>query len=245
MKLVLDKKHGNRIEFIASDTSISFANMIRRYSMSRVPVLAIDKVVFYDNNSAFWDEYLAHRLGLMPITTPDKFPEGGEVIFSLDAEGPKTVLSSELESSDKDISISQGQIIVGTLAQGQHLRFEGTAVIGTGKKHAKYQAGLVAYGEEDKDLRMFVESFYQMKPSEVILRGLDQIVGDLELIEAELSGKKPAKKTAEKPAKKTAEKTEAAEKPAKKTAEKTEAAEKPAKKKPAAKKKATKKAKEE
>lgn len=234
MKLVLDKKHGNRIEFIASGISTSFANMIRRYSISRVPILAIDKVVFYDNNSAFWDEYLAHRLGLMPITTPDKFPEGGEVIFSLDAEGPKTVISSEIESSDKDINISQGQIIVGTLAQGQHLRFEGTAVLGTGKKHAKYQAGLVGYGEEDKDIRMFVESFYQMKPSEVILRGLDQITGDLELIEAALSGKKPAKKKTEKKStKKTAEKTE------------KEAEEKTTKKKPAAKKKATKKAKEE
>jgi hypothetical protein len=234
MKLVLDKKHGNRIEFLASDITTSFANMIRRYSISRVPILAIDKVVFYDNNSAFWDEYLAHRLGLMPITTPDKFPEGGEVIFSLDAEGPKTVVSSEIESSDKDINISHGQIIVGTLAQGQHLRFEGTAVLGTRKQHAKYQAGLVSYGEEDKDLRMFVESFYQMKPSEVILRGLDQIIGDLELIEAELSGKKPAKKKTEKKStKKTVEKTE------KETEEKT------TKKKPAAKKKTTKKAKEE
>jgi len=223
MKLVLDKKHGNRIEFLVSDTTTSFANMVRRYSISRVPILAIDKVTFYDNNSAFWDEYLAHRLGLMPITTPDKFPEDGEVIFSLDAEGPKTVLSSEIESSDKGINIAQGEIIVGTLGQGQHLRFEGVAVLGTGKKHAKFQAGLVGYGEEEKNLRMFVESFYQMKPSEVILRGLDQITGDLEVIEAALSGKKPAKKKAEK---KTA---------AKKTGEKAE------KKKPAAKKKATKK----
>ncbi len=219
MKLVLDKKHGNRIEFLVSDTTTSFANMVRRYSISRVPILAIDRVTFYDNNSAFWDEYLAHRLGLMPIITPDKFPEDGEVIFSLDAEGPKTVLSSEIESSDKGISIAQGGIIVGTLGQGQHLRFEGVAILGTGKKHAKFQAGLVGYGEEEKSLRMFVESFYQMKPSEVILRGLDQITGDLEVIEAALSGKKPAKK-----------------KTAKKTTEK---------KKPAAKKKTTKKAKEE
>jgi DNA-directed RNA polymerase alpha subunit len=35
MKLVLDKKQGNRVEFIAKDISTSLANMFRRYSLSR------------------------------------------------------------------------------------------------------------------------------------------------------------------------------------------------------------------
>ncbi len=63
MKLVLDKKHGNRIEFTASGIDYQFSNMVRRYSMSYVPVLAIDKVTFYDNTTAFWDEYIAHGWG--------------------------------------------------------------------------------------------------------------------------------------------------------------------------------------
>ena len=99
MKLSLDKKHGNRIEFVAKDVSLTLANMIRRYSISRVPVLAIETVTFYDNTTAFWDEYLAHRLGLMPVTTPDKLPEGTEVVFSLDVEGPKTAYASDMASS--------------------------------------------------------------------------------------------------------------------------------------------------
>ncbi len=199
MKLILDKKHGNRIEFVASDLSISFANMIRRYSMSRVPVLAIENVTFYDNTSAFWDEYVAHRLGLMPITTPDKTPKTAEIIFSLDAEGPKTVYSSDLQSSDKGISMAKDKIPIATLGQNQHLRFEAKAVLGDATKHAKFQAGLVSYGEEDKGLRMFVESFYQMEPSDVILRGCDQIESDIEDIEAALGKKKkPAKKAAKK-----------------------------------------------
>ncbi len=195
MKLVLDKKHGNRIEFIASDISLGFANLLRRYAMSRVPVLAIDTVTFYDNTSAFWDEYLAHRLGLMPVTTPDKTPENAEIIFSLDAEGPKTVYSSDLESSDKEIKMAKEKIVIATLGPDQHLRFEGKAVLGTGRTHGKFQAGLIGYGEEEKGLRMFVESFHQMQPREVILRGCEQIEHDLEAIEAAL-GKKPAKKKA-------------------------------------------------
>ena len=53
--------------------------------MSYVPVLAIDKVTFYDNTTAFWDEYIAHRMGLMPILTPENTPESAEIVFSLDA----------------------------------------------------------------------------------------------------------------------------------------------------------------
>ncbi len=213
MKLVLDKKHGNRIEFIGEGVTTSFANMLRRYSISCVPVLAMDSVTFYDNTSAFWDEYIAHRLGLMPITTPAKTPESAEVIFSLDAEGPKTVYASDMKSSDKSISVAQGKIPVVTLGPNQHLRLEGKAVLDTGKKHAKFQSGFVSYGEEGKGLRFIAESFYHMEPSEVLARGCDVVLMNVEEIEAAL-GKKPKKKAA--PKKKPAKKAAAKKKPAKK-----------------------------
>ncbi len=189
----LDKKHENRIEFVA-DVSTSFANVVRRYALGRIPVLAIDQVTFYDNSSPLWDEYIAHRLGLMPVTTPEKTPESAEIVFSLDAEGPKTVYSSEMKSSDKDISMAKNMPIV-TLGPGQHLRFESKAVLGIAKTHAKFQAGIVSYGKEGKEgaLRFMVESCYQMEPMEVIERACDAVVDDLEAVEAGL-GKKPAKK---------------------------------------------------
>jgi DNA-directed RNA polymerase subunit D len=193
MKLSLDKKHGNRIEFIAKDLTLTLANIIRRYSMTRVPILAIDSVVFYDNNSAFWDEYLSHRLGLIPITTPENLPESTEVVFTLDAEGPKAVHASDMASNDKGISVAAGAIVIATLGPNQKLRFEGKAILGTSRKHAKYQAGLVSYGQEKDNLKMMVESFYQMEPSEVLLRGCAVIESDIEKIEEAL-GKKPEKK---------------------------------------------------
>jgi DNA-directed RNA polymerase alpha subunit len=214
MKLVLDKKHGNRIEFIGEGVTTSFANMLRRYSMSYVPVLAMGSVTFYDNTSAFWDEYIAHRLGLMPITTPAKTPESAEVIFSLDAEGPKIVYASEMKSSDKGISVAKDKIPIVTLGPNQHLRLEGKAVLDIGKKHAKFQAGFVSYGEEDKGLRFVVESFFHMEPYEVLARSCDVVLMNLEEIEAAL-GKKPAKKKAA-PKKKAAKKAAAKKKPAKK-----------------------------
>jgi hypothetical protein len=225
MKLVLDKKQGNRIEFIAKDLSTSMANMFRRYSISRIPVLAIESVTFYDNSSAFWDEYIAHRLGLFPIMTPENLPEGAEVIFTLDAEGPKVAYASDMSSTDKEITVAKGNIPIVTLGPNQHLRFEAKAVAATGRKHAKFQAGLLSYGAEGSDLRFMVESFFQMEPAEVLSRGCDVILSDIESIEESLGKKSERKKKAEKAEKAKADKAEKAEKKVKKAKAKAEASE--------------------
>ncbi len=203
----LSKKHENRIEVI-TDTPTSLANVIRRYGMSRVPVLAIDTVTFYDNTSAFWDEYLGHRIGLLPVLTPDKLPEGAEVNFSLDSEGPKTVYASDMVSSDKEISIAKGNIVIATLGANQRIRFEAKATVGIGRKHAKFQAGLLSYGVEGNGIKFVVESFFQMEPVDVVSRACDVIESDIEAIEAALGSEKPKKKAVKKAKKEKKEKEE-------------------------------------
>ncbi|MEW6748731.1 MAG: hypothetical protein AB1295_03425 [Candidatus Micrarchaeota archaeon] len=232
MKLALDKKQGNRIEWIAEGVGTSFANLVRRYALSRIPVLAIDHVTFYDNNTAFWDEYIAHRLGLLPITTPNSLPHTTEIIFSLDAEGPKMAYASDMASSDKEITVAKDKIPIVTLGPNQHLRFEAKAVLGTALSHSKFQAGILSYGEEGKGLRFMVESFFQMEPADVVDRACEAVETDIEFIEAVLLGKEPPKKKeakAEKP-KKAAAKKEAKPKKAA-TKKKKEAAEEKAEEK--------------
>ena len=55
------------IRFVLSDTDTSMANTLRRIMISEVPTLAIDLVEFADNSTVLNDEYIAHRLGLLPI----------------------------------------------------------------------------------------------------------------------------------------------------------------------------------
>jgi DNA-directed RNA polymerase subunit D len=55
--------------FTLSGASPAFANGFRRAMIGEVPTLAIEDVRIYDNTSAFFDEMLAHRLGLIPIKT--------------------------------------------------------------------------------------------------------------------------------------------------------------------------------
>lgn len=57
----------DRLAFELTDTDISMANALRRVMIAEVPTLAIDLVEFEDNTSSLLDEFIAHRLGLIPI----------------------------------------------------------------------------------------------------------------------------------------------------------------------------------
>jgi len=142
--------------FTLSGASTAFANAFRRAMIGEVPTLAIEDVRIYDNTSALFDEMLAHRIGLIPLTTDlssystqDNCSCGGAgcpgctSTYTLSVEGPKTVMSSDLIPQDPKATPVYDNIPIVKLTKGQKLVIEARAILNTGREHAKWQPTLV------------------------------------------------------------------------------------------------------
>lgn len=123
------------------DANETLANTIRR-SVSEVPVLAIDEVELYKNDSALYDEMVAHRLGLVPLKTEKGMNAKTSVEFKLSKSGPCTVYSGDLSGSG-DVVFEKIPITI--LGEGHKLELVAVARLGKGIEHAKYVPGLCHY----------------------------------------------------------------------------------------------------
>ena len=143
------------VRFILDGVGIELANALRRIVLTEVPSMAITEVLFVENDSVLYDEMIAHRLGLIPLTTdlknynlPEECSCGGQgctlcqaqFMCEVHAEGGElNVYSRDLECLDPKIHPVTGNILLAKLAKNSSLVFEAYAQLGKGEDHAKFQ----------------------------------------------------------------------------------------------------------
>ncbi|MBU3906882.1 MAG: DNA-directed RNA polymerase subunit D, partial [Nanoarchaeota archaeon] len=138
MKLI--EKKENQIVF-TSNIEESLANAIRRYTYE-IPILAIDEVEIFKNDSALYDETIAHRLGLIPLKMDGSFDEKTEIKLKLAVKKGGVILSEEIKGQ---VEPAYKNIPIVSLNTDQELEMIATVKLGKGKEHSKFSPGLVFY----------------------------------------------------------------------------------------------------
>ena len=158
MNVKILSKSQNRIKFLLEKSNPAFANALRRVMKSEIPTMAVEFVDFEENTSGMFDELVAHRIGLIPLTYDEKAYSlkndckcGGkgcsrcEVTLVLDKQGPCTVKAGDMKSTDDSVQPPEKDIPIVELLEGQKLKFEAVAQLGLGIDHIKWQAANVGY----------------------------------------------------------------------------------------------------
>lgn len=162
MEITIIHKTETDIHFLVEGVDAAFANALRRTMLTKTPAMAVDEVLVLENTSVMYDEILAHRLGLVPLTTdlesynlPEECDCEGkgcslcQCTLTLEIEAGEedvTVYTRDLSSQDAKVVPASGDIPLVKLAPNQHLIIEAYARLGTGSENAKFQpVSTVAY----------------------------------------------------------------------------------------------------
>jgi len=163
------------MEFILADTDCSVANALRRTIIADISTLAIDLVEIDNNTSVLTDEFIAHRLGLIPLVSSkvDDYQDNRDctqcqrhceicsVTFKLqvrcDDDNPKNVTSKDLFSQDVEQGVvpvanfedsrdvDTDGVLIVKLRKNQELKLTAIAKRGCGKEHAKWSPVSACY----------------------------------------------------------------------------------------------------
>src|SRR3989454_8621529 len=174
MKVKVLAKADDSMALLLEEREPAYASSLRRVLVSDVRKMPIEDVEFhlgpiradegkeYESVGPLFDEMIAPRLGLVPIPTdlalynrredcPTCHGEGCPnctIIYSVNKRGPGVVTSADLEPiGDTKLRPKDAKIPIVKLGDGQALLIYATAILGTGKEHAKWQvAHGVGYG---------------------------------------------------------------------------------------------------
>ncbi|MHA1684945.1 MAG: DNA-directed RNA polymerase subunit D [Candidatus Heimdallarchaeaceae archaeon] len=158
MDIELIEQFPTSIKFVLKNSTLAFANTIRRIILTEVPTLVIEDVYVLKNTSPLFDEFIAHRLGLIPLkynpellqlNFRDECDCGGigcnlcTVTLTLskktDDQRNVVVYSGDLVSTEEGVEPVDKNIPIVKLGKNQEIELECMAQLGRGKEHAKWQ----------------------------------------------------------------------------------------------------------
>jgi DNA-directed RNA polymerase II subunit RPB3 len=173
---------------------LSFANSLRRVVIGEIPTIAIDLVEIEENSSVLADEFIAHRLGLVPLNATgvnsllyardcdcENHCEHCSVTLSLHvkctSDEEVMVYSRDLIPTGERINQSLGNpvisdpeqngVLIAKLGKGQELKLECVCKKGIAKEHAKWMPTTAVGFEYDPHNKLHhLDLWYEKDPKE-------------------------------------------------------------------------------
>lgn len=164
MSVKILKRQDHKLELEWKHVDSIFLNTIRRIMISNISTISIDKIELHENTSPMNDEFLAHRIGLVPISCEK---DVSSIVKQQDCDCKNGCLSCNFEfmlekenSNDELLGVyssdlvpiynpytsfnvvsypifEQG-ILLCKLAKGQRIKLKATSIKGTGIEHSKW-----------------------------------------------------------------------------------------------------------
>ena len=168
-------KSPEKVVFVAKMNE-SLANSIRR-SVGLTPMMAIDELEISKNDSALYDETIAHRMGLLPIKMDKSWKEDTVLKLKLNVKREGIVYSGDIKG---DCEFVYDNIPITLLGKDQELKIKATTKMDLGKNHAKFNPGIVFYRnlceitmdkEFEADIKkVFPEADMKVKGDKIIVK---------------------------------------------------------------------------
>jgi DNA-directed RNA polymerase subunit D len=173
MKLI--KKTPEKVIFIEK-TNESLINSIRR-SVGLIPIMATDELEISKNDSALYDETIAHRLGLIPIKMEKSWKEDTVLKLKLNVKKEGFVYSGDIKG---ECEFVHDKIPITLLKKDQELKIKATTKMGLGKNHAKFSPGILFYRNlneitmdksfEEEIRKIFLDANISTKGDKIIIK---------------------------------------------------------------------------
>ena len=160
------KNTDSELQIVLHNCDHVLANTLRRIMIAQVPTLAIEFVQFSDNTTVLPEEFIAHRLGLLPIKGE---LEEAKILFD------KTAGPDVEEWSSGDLQLPPGIELVHSdiplikANKGQRLAFVAITKKGCGEEHAKWSpVSTCFFKAHPKGTLLHIESVGQLSPMKIL-----------------------------------------------------------------------------
>lgn len=164
-----------------TDANPAIANALRRSILTKVPTLSVQHLDINENQSAVFDEMLAHRVGQVPFTIPQNVEEGDTVHVAASQEGPGKLYASDIKTDNEEAEPVNPDTVVASLKEDQVVDFEGEAELGRGEEHAKHQGGTVGYEKVGEGEFVFrIESSSGYSNEELFEQAIEEVKRELD-----------------------------------------------------------------